>query len=48
MLENWKIVKQNKQNKLSNIYLSKEISDDEIQIMMKKIKLRTIKSKVKS
>jgi len=37
ILENWEIVKQEKQTKLSNIYYSKEISEQEIKKMMKKI-----------
>ncbi len=40
MLKNWEIVKQDKQNELSNIYYSEEISDDEIQSMIRKLTLR--------
>ena len=37
MLENWEIVKQDKQNEFADIYYSEEVSNQEIQKMMKKI-----------
>ncbi|MCK4745037.1 nucleotidyl transferase AbiEii/AbiGii toxin family protein [Candidatus Parcubacteria bacterium] len=40
ILRNWEIVKQDKQNKLSNIYYSEEISDNEIQQIIKEIRLK--------
>ncbi|MCK4540374.1 nucleotidyl transferase AbiEii/AbiGii toxin family protein [Candidatus Parcubacteria bacterium] len=40
MLKNWKIVKQDKRNGLSSIYYSEEISDNEIQQMIKGLRLK--------
>lgn len=39
MLENWEIARQDKQNELANIYCAKELDDEKIEKMIKKISI---------